>query len=737
MNGLDDINHELINDIALFRDLSNDIDENGFQRELEILEKKAFDLLAHNMDIKRGAAKINAAVIGNFNGGKSSFINSFLGRLVCPVRANPTTSSITRFIYSDEEKIILKNTGETITHDEYLQICKHETGKTESTQTYVIDYFYPFEGFRNIILQDTPGFKNGKNKLDQQVSIDTAKKADVIFLLMDINNGDLDADLLEVIDGIHNKNSRCEWYLIANHADDKSPDERSNIIAHLKKKYKARFRDILPYSAKEIIDRPEDQYSDILKNIRNKIESGLNENLPKIELQISAEKCPSRRSKKIIFHVGDMKINLQEPSPFLTQRSQIINVLKDIGEKKDKILLGNFNEKFLNYRIFRGNSLMSVSEKIHADLKISEALNDDNIISYCEKLKKDIKEIFLSRYQCLCNWPESLLDIIKLNACTEASEKLDEVYDTFVRYERWFEQFENWKRRSKNFKDEKIKSQIDIFCDWINRLNILVQKLFTEIDMGLNTEGEDFYNEIKNELIYLGKELEFNFQANNLYPKDARDKQYDEWENRLRYFIRESSSWVKEFFPWTESAIFFMGLSKLLTVQEVDNSIKSYWLTPYAEVSLDYSYCKKWISHNLTPVLSEAEALIHSINKELKNSFNNTVSLDISKFENSCKNLLSGKIQKLFETTLKGKYFDDEDDQNMKEELEVLKTSIIKFYLEISSLEHFFEVYEKDIFEVLFKYVQKQMEQKKQMQLVQNKIMGFLEKNSNIVILKN
>jgi ribosome biogenesis GTPase A len=48
---------------------------------------------------------IDIAIFGQFKAGKSSFINSFVGRDVLPTAVIPATSVITRIYYGEKEKI--------------------------------------------------------------------------------------------------------------------------------------------------------------------------------------------------------------------------------------------------------------------------------------------------------------------------------------------------------------------------------------------------------------------------------------------------------------------------------------------------------------------------------------------------------------------------------------------------------------------------------------------------------
>jgi hypothetical protein len=127
----------------------------------------------------------------------SSFINSPLGERVCPVKACPTTSSITRFGYGPEHRVLLHEEGAevpvSISSERYRELVCHAAGPGE-TPRYRFELRYPFETLRHVHLFDTPGFNNPKNPYDTEMTRSVAAEADVLFMVMDINRGELTDD---------------------------------------------------------------------------------------------------------------------------------------------------------------------------------------------------------------------------------------------------------------------------------------------------------------------------------------------------------------------------------------------------------------------------------------------------------------------------------------------------------------------------------------------------------------
>ncbi len=248
--------NKLIDDISFFRDLKNDYNDEFMSQELEKLEEIALELL--NFNLGPEIAPVNVAIIGNFSCGKSTFVNSLIGAEVCPTRINPTTSSITKFLYGEQPEIYHLQDGEyvqSITHDEYFTMCQHQKGLTKETTTYELHYYYPFNVLKSISIFDTPGFKNRLNANDQYVTKQVASNSDVVFLLLDANNSsDIDADLESILQNISDKNTRLRWYYVLNRCDQKTQSATKKLLNYAINKYGDRFDGYFMYSAKKAID---------------------------------------------------------------------------------------------------------------------------------------------------------------------------------------------------------------------------------------------------------------------------------------------------------------------------------------------------------------------------------------------------------------------------------------------------------------------------------------------------
>ena len=177
--------------------------------------------------------RVRVAVIGDFSSGKSSFINSLLGQNICPVNVAASTSSITTFKYGDDEAIYLVGNSDKInqsqrrplSRSEYEKMVTHQGQKGTNTDIrHEFEIYYPFDGFRDIELYDTPGFNNPENSQDKVITEEKFKNADVIFFVFDIEKGNISADILNsVLMPMRRDKPDQPMIAIANRADRKPP----------------------------------------------------------------------------------------------------------------------------------------------------------------------------------------------------------------------------------------------------------------------------------------------------------------------------------------------------------------------------------------------------------------------------------------------------------------------------------------------------------------------------------
>lgn len=172
--------------------------------------------------------KPKIAIIGCYNAGKSSFINSIIEYQICPTDSQPTTSSITKFIYGKKLKIIEVAQGqqEEINIEEYQNICRHPKAHQRANDEKRLEFVCeaPCKKLLGLEIYDSPGFDNPKGDgQDTKLASNIAKNSDIVMVVIDSNNGMATDSLLQEIKQIKEVNQNLICFVVINRADQKPP----------------------------------------------------------------------------------------------------------------------------------------------------------------------------------------------------------------------------------------------------------------------------------------------------------------------------------------------------------------------------------------------------------------------------------------------------------------------------------------------------------------------------------
>ena len=136
--------------LQTIRDVGSRYQLVSLNRQLEVSES----LLAQN-------PPIDVAILGQFKAGKSSFINSLIGREVLPVGAIPVTTAITRLQYGDRERATVRHFDGSVTPiplEEIADFTSEAKNPGNQKNVNLVDIELPsLEAYANLRLVDTPG----------------------------------------------------------------------------------------------------------------------------------------------------------------------------------------------------------------------------------------------------------------------------------------------------------------------------------------------------------------------------------------------------------------------------------------------------------------------------------------------------------------------------------------------------------------------------------------------------
>jgi small GTP-binding protein len=190
-------------------------------------------------------------VMGEFNSGKSTFVNALIGEEVAPMGITPTTATINVLKYGDERK------GRVVYHDdEVREVAWADVPKLlkgldahEAQRIRVVEVLYPLETLQRVNVVDTPGL-NSIHPEHEATARKFIAEADAVLWLFTVDQaakategealGKIKAAGKKIL-GVVNKIDRC------------SPDELERIVAHVTEALGEHLETIVPFAAREAL----------------------------------------------------------------------------------------------------------------------------------------------------------------------------------------------------------------------------------------------------------------------------------------------------------------------------------------------------------------------------------------------------------------------------------------------------------------------------------------------------
>lgn len=190
-------------------------------------------------------------VMGEFNSGKSTFVNALIGEEVAPMGITPTTATINVLKYGAERK------GRVVYHDD--EVREVEWGDVpkllkgldaqEAKRIRVVEVLYPLETLQRVNVVDTPGL-NSIHPEHEQTARKFIAEADAVLWLFTVDQaakategealGKIKAAGKKIL-GVVNKIDRC------------SPEELARIVEHVRSALGEHLETIVPFAAREAL----------------------------------------------------------------------------------------------------------------------------------------------------------------------------------------------------------------------------------------------------------------------------------------------------------------------------------------------------------------------------------------------------------------------------------------------------------------------------------------------------
>jgi small GTP-binding protein len=170
------------------------------------------------------------AIMGEFNAGKSTFVNALLGADIAPTGVLPTTATLHHVVFSPDPfaRIAVSGGPDRVVAPERLRGALDEVQRASAIATRVT-VGLPLERLRHLELVDTPGF-NAPDRTHAAAARDALDEVHLVVWLLDANQpwkGTERAILAEV------QAAGVPVRIVANKLDRVSPADRAAVLAHV------------------------------------------------------------------------------------------------------------------------------------------------------------------------------------------------------------------------------------------------------------------------------------------------------------------------------------------------------------------------------------------------------------------------------------------------------------------------------------------------------------------------
>ena len=207
------------------------------------------------------AERFHLVILGEFNHGKSTFVNALLGAEVLPTGITPTTAAINHVIWAPSitsRVVLLDGSSRELSTGELKEWVTVAGGKADEVA--YVELGFPSDILENnVVLVDTPGV-NDLNEQRAEVTYGYVPRADAVVFLLDAGQALKDSER-EFLSSHVLEGSRDRMIFVLGKMDMLNPDERTAVTDYVKDGLARLSRDpvVFPLSAREWLLRRDPQ----------------------------------------------------------------------------------------------------------------------------------------------------------------------------------------------------------------------------------------------------------------------------------------------------------------------------------------------------------------------------------------------------------------------------------------------------------------------------------------------
>jgi hypothetical protein len=364
-------------------------------------------------------------IIGAFSAGKSSLINSFLGKNYLPVKLTPETALATELRYSDEEYIEAVKLDDSITKFSIDEIGKITEISHEFKFLRMFIKNQKLKEIEPLILVDMPGFESPLD-LHNQAIIEYINRGVHYIVLTSVEDGTITRSMVRQLTDIQEYGREFSFFLSKTNL--RAEAEAKDVAENLQEQIEEYF-DI----EKEIIlidDNGGESLQKILLSIKpeklveNLFLDSLKENYYAItemlNISISSLGKDKKRNEEVIDELKESFLKIQKERDRLVEEANdrysntgVNRIVEAVGRE-----LSNSSEELINTAITGGEDAMS-----HLISEITRHTLVSNIKDSMSDISDDIVDSFstnltnlnssMSEFTMSDNWLEKITDTTK------------------------------------------------------------------------------------------------------------------------------------------------------------------------------------------------------------------------------------------------------------------------------------------------------------------------------------
>ncbi|WP_422122397.1 dynamin family protein [Planococcus sp. X10-3] len=479
-------------------------------------------------------------ISGEFNAGKSTFINALLGEEVLVSDVTPATAMITKLTYGQEKKLLLHFKNQTVQEYGYFSLQQvtaegDEYGEKIRKELDFIEIQLPFDLLKFYTLIDSPGLTSLFQK-HSDVTDSFLEEADVaIWLFNSLNVGTASEIpwLQKLSDG------SIPVYGIVNGIDRLDEDEDLDAF------YEYNLRRLSPLvtqlsgiSSKDILEGK-------LKGDQQLLEWG---NLKVIDTLFTGFdnhylSAFYNQIEKPLHDFQSLLVKEQENKKFLKKREKLVMVFEEIDSltmKASEDLKAEYQDKqklINDWQIFLKNNMF---EPMNIEPFMSQFKNTATLRAEWDAMVMPQLRSYLERFEEL-QLERKLINLKKL-AAEEHYSHIDEVYFKFMQAYKYVKA------------DKEYRSKADALNRKFDFLN-MDQK---EVEKSIHRFTKVIEQEVKNELVPINeriKQVTLNWHKQLLPIKQA----VGEWEIdgllNMEEYVGEIKSFQRKVLPYIHLAL--------------------------------------------------------------------------------------------------------------------------------------------------------------------------------------